>query len=201
MTRTPTPGEVWLRRRDNAQVIVVADPAGARIGETPAVAWRALTKGRLNRTSLTAWGKKFTPIVRGQGKVSSAEEDRIRALLMGRRIVGVEDGRTLVLETGVRLDVEGNHGCSGCESGNYAITRLEAFDNAITRAEFPYQLRDDPKGDGLERLQITVYAEGGTVPDRTILTAVGTRGNGYYGSGFTLIVRSPPMPREQPGRR
>ena len=109
MTKTPKPGEVWLRRRDNAQAIVVADPAGSRTGQNPTVAWRALPKGRLNRTSLAAWDKKFTVLVQSeiQTEISDREEDRISALLIGRRIVRVEDGHTLVLDSGLRLDVDG----------------------------------------------------------------------------------------------
>ncbi|KAB1661561.1 hypothetical protein F8O07_06560 [Pseudoclavibacter sp. CFCC 13796] len=186
------PGSVWIRRRDRTPVVIVPDPVGDGPTSTTLrrIAWRALPAGRLNRTTVAAWEKKFVPLVRDGQRVSDAGSEIIRELLLGCRVTRVEEGRTLVLDSGIRLEVSGNIGCGGCSAGNYSITRLEAFDNAITRVEFPTQQRECDSDD-LEYLHITVYAEGGTVPDRTILTAVGTPGNGYYGSGYTITVRLP----------
>lgn len=195
----PLPGELWLRRKDTQQVIVVEDPAGPSHGRAT-VAYRALPSGRLTRTDATTWERKFSFLAHDRESFGDREPDQLRALLLGRRIVGVGRSNacawgeqdTLILDSGVELTVHANNGCSHCGAGAYWIDRIVPFDNAITRVEFP--CRDTsglPGTDGDEELQITVYAGGLSTPGATVLTVHGNDDNGYYGTGFSISVSLP----------
>ena len=70
------------------------------------------------------------------------EEEKIKELLMYRKIVKVEND-TLYLDNGVELEVFPNEGCGGCNSGWYSITELNECDNVITNVEFECEDIDD----------------------------------------------------------
>ena len=111
------------------------------------------------------------------------EEDKIRELLMFRKIVEVV-GDTLVLDNGIELEIVGNVGCGGCASGNYDVTELNGCDNAITNVEFVCD-EEDNYGEDLS-YKIFVFAEDKKIK---IVQVDGTDGNGYYGTGYSIIVR------------
>ena len=83
------------------------------------------------------------------------EEDKIRKLLMYRKIVKVEND-ILYLDNGVELEVLPNVGCLGCGAGDYSITELNGCDNAITSVEFEC-IETNEHGD--LSYKIFVYAE------------------------------------------
>ena len=111
------------------------------------------------------------------------EEEKIKELLMYRKIVKVEND-TLYLDNGVELEVLSNEGCGGCSSGWYSITELNECDNVITNVEFECSDIDDEYDDTSYR--IFVYAEDKRIK---ILQVDGTDGNGYYGTGYSIRVR------------
>lgn len=111
------------------------------------------------------------------------EEEKIKELLMYRKIVKVEND-TLYLDNGTTLEVVGNVGCGGCASGNYDVTELNECDNVITNVEFVCDDDDSEWGD--TSYKIFVYAENKKIK---IIQVDGTDGNGYYGTGYSIIVR------------
>ena len=110
------------------------------------------------------------------------EEDKIRKLLMYRKIVKVEND-ILYLDNGVELEVLPNVGCLGCGAGDYSITELNGCDNAITSVEFEC-IETDDCGDLSYR--IFVYAENKKIK---ILQVDGNDDNGYYGTGYSIRVK------------
>lgn len=112
------------------------------------------------------------------------EEERIKALLLGRRVVSAENG-TLTLDNGTTLDVLPNEGCGGCSSGWFYLEELNECNNAIMDVEFDCVDIDTDSGDTSYR--IFVYADG-LHGKKTLLRVEGTDGNGYYGTGYRLEV-------------
>ena len=120
------------------------------------------------------------------------EADRIRELLMYRKIVKVADD-TLYLDNGIELEICPNEGCGGCCNGWYELVELNDCDNVITNVEFACEdieyngeYYDE---DGLS-YKIFVFAENKKIK---ILQVDGSDGNGYYGSGYSIIVREKKM--------
>lgn len=131
------------------------------------------------------------------------DADQIAALLVGRRIVSAEqgsyhlDGRyswereaegRLVLDDGTILYLAGHEGGCSCGAGDYDLESVTAVDNVITSARVESSPSgDDEDGDGTYR----IFA----IADNTEINVaefVGTDGNGYYGTGFSLTVVHPP---------
>lgn len=111
------------------------------------------------------------------------EEDKIRELLLYRKIVKVEND-SLFLDNGTELVICGNEGCGGCSSGWYSVTELNGCDNVITNVEFSCEDIDDEYDD--TSYKIFVYAEDKKIK---IVQVDGTDGNGYYGTGYSIIVK------------
>lgn len=109
--------------------------------------------------------------------------ESIRSLLIGRRVVDVHESGYLTLDNGTVLRVEPNSGCS-CGSGCYWIDHLERVNNAITNVELSRSYTDAEDYDTAYR--IYVYANG---MQHELLRVVGSDGNGYYGTGYELVVR------------
>ena len=111
----------------------------------------------------------------------------IEDMLIGRKVVDVEGDDTLVLDNGMKLLVEPNEGCGGCESGWYNIEHIASCNNAITNVEFDCYDEED-KWDCYTHYKIFVIADG----IRTeLLDVYGTDGNGYYGTGYSIDVYVP----------
>lgn len=128
----------------------------------------------------------------------------IAALLVGRRIVraekgsfdhpdrdvwgGLAEGR-LTLDDGTELYLTGNDGGCSCSAGCYPLEKVAAVDNVITSARVeakPDNDYSDSTEDGTYR--IFVFAENQEI---NVAEFVGSDGNGYYGTGFSLTVVRP----------
>jgi succinylarginine dihydrolase len=140
------------------------------------------------------------------GFLTPNDEERVRDLLVGRRIVKVEQGNfeipdddttwrwntraegRCVLDDGTQIFVLPNEGCGGCSSGWYQLKHLATVDNAITDVRLTCEGEPSDYGDGPQSYRIYVLA------DAVEINAVqvdGDDGNGYYGSGYELFVLPP----------
>lgn len=127
-----------------------------------------------------------------------SQEDNIREILMGHRVINVEifsesirlEGKwgevegKLTLDNGQMLYVIPNKGGCSCSSGDYDLTSLERVDNLITRVDF--ETPDSSKwGDVEGAYRIFVLAGHERI---NLLSIEGSDGNGYYGTGYELVV-------------
>ena len=117
------------------------------------------------------------------------EHTKIRALLLGHRIEKITDDH-LKLDDGTIVKIVANQGCGGCSSGWYELSNLNDCDNIITAVEF--DIDEKSTGDSEWETE-TVYSVFVVAEDKRInLFAVsGDDGNGYYGTGYELLVRMP----------
>lgn len=125
--------------------------------------------------------------------LSHDDKEEIRALLVGRRVVKVvspkkSDAGHLMLDDGTVLKLFGNDGGCACTSGCYTLTHLEGVDNVITAVEFEDKPDGDDYEDGEGVYRIFVFADNKKV---NLATFQGTDGNGYYGTGYHILVRRP----------
>lgn len=125
--------------------------------------------------------------------LNECNENEIKELLLGHKIVADENNDTLILDNGVVLQINPNIGCYGCESGNYYLQHIASVNNAITNVEFvnDYEVNDDDyydEEDYYQHYRIFVIADGVTTE---LLDVYGTDGNGYYGTGYTIDVYLP----------
>jgi hypothetical protein len=130
--------------------------------------------------------------------------EEIAALLTGRRIVAVEQGHfdrpgddswgdaitgKLTLDDGTVVLVAPNEGGCACSAGDYALTSLATCDNIITSVRLATET--DPEQEWSEPDQsYRIYV----LADAVEINAVqidGNDGNGYYGTGYELIVVVP----------
>lgn len=135
--------------------------------------------------------------------LNETNENHIRELLMGRRIVEVHiadekeqmsvKGRyggteiasgKLILDDGREIFVIPNEGCGGCTSGWYGLKSLERVDNIITRVDF--EVEDGKYDEHTYRIFVLAGHE-----RINALTVDGDDGNGYYGTGYELVVVDP----------
>jgi hypothetical protein len=130
---------------------------------------------------------------------NETNQDTIRDLLIGRRVLAVQppaggerdgdDAGHLLLDDGTVLKLFGNDGSCACSAGCYSLTHLEGVDNVITAVEF----EDSPDGDGLDgdgTYKIFVFADNQKI---NLATFEGSDGNGYYGTGYHILLRRPPV--------
>ena len=115
------------------------------------------------------------------------DAEAIKALFVGKSVVSaVED--LLTLSDGTVLEIEPNDGGCMCGGGDYHIDRLNTFANVITSVE----VKSGPKNPDDEwsntLYQIFVYSEG---IGESVADISGDDGSGYYGTGFTIVVRTP----------
>ena len=136
------------------------------------------------------------------------DDDDISALLLGRRIVFAEQGQfdapnndeihywrtftgKLTLDNGTTVLVAPNEGGCSCSAGNYSLTSLAAFDNVITSVRLAVESEDeDDDGWSYSDKSYRIYV----VADAVEINAVqidGNDGNGYYGTGYELLVVVP----------
>jgi hypothetical protein len=136
-------------------------------------------------------------------KLDYTNQKGLEEVLMGRRIVEAEmgdfdypgrgwrdeaDGR-LVLDDGSVLYLIGHDGGCACSAGCYPLSAVAKVDNIITRVE----IEADPGGDGYEggyegTYRIFVFADNEKL---NVAEFAGTDGNGYYGTGFEIVVVRP----------
>lgn len=127
------------------------------------------------------------------------EQGRIENLLLGRTVEKV-DADHLLLDNGVLIKAIGHDGGCACSAGCYDLSVLNGCDNIITRVEFDYSPvgewgdarnsghPDDPKDGWTGYYRVFVYADNQQI---NLMQFDGSDGNGYYGTGFELLVRFP----------
>lgn len=117
-------------------------------------------------------------------RLGEHEEKEIAELLFGRKVKKVGDD-TLELDNGLVLEIIPNEGCGGCSSGWYSLKELNGCDNAITNVEFICD------ADVVDKYDETSYKIFVLAEDKRIklLQVDGDDGNGYYGSGYEIIVK------------
>jgi len=132
-----------------------------------------------------------------------SDEAAIRELLMGRRVVMAEqfsesvkvrgayspaEGK-LTLDDGRELFVVPNVGGCSCSAGDYELDSLNRVDNVITKVDFETEYRHGPDGDDWyedgHTYRIFVLAGHERI---NLLSVHGDDGNGYYGTGYELVV-------------
>lgn len=129
---------------------------------------------------------------------SETNEDEIAGLLVGHRIVQAEMGSfdypnqwgekaegRLVLDDGTTLYLTGNDGGCACSAGCYPLEKVAAVDNIITSARVECSPDNDYGDEGDGTYRIFVIADNTEI---NVAEFVGSDGNGYYGTGFSLTV-------------
>lgn len=126
---------------------------------------------------------------------------QIEELFMGRRIVAAEKldppqemgwyrnaTGVLTLDDGRKVYVVPNIGGCSCGAGDYELTALNRVDNIITRVDV---IREDVGGEWYD-VQSTykIFVLAGHEQINAMIVE-GDDGNGYYGTGFELIVVEP----------
>lgn len=117
-------------------------------------------------------------------RIDYTDEGRIRALLVGRRVVEVA-GETLLLDDGTVLEVVANEGCGGCPNGRYELTELNDCPNMVMAVEFEHEDVSVGKYDDAHVYRVFVLAENRRIK---LLEVAGDDGNGWYGSGYWINV-------------
>jgi hypothetical protein len=121
-------------------------------------------------------------------EIQHDEEQRVRELLLGRRVVRVERddtaGGRFLLDDLTVVDVYPNEGCSGCGSGWFEMTHLAEVDNVITDVRL--EETDDDCGNQAYRVFVVADAT-----EINLLAVEGDEGSGCYGAGYTLHVLAP----------
>jgi hypothetical protein len=116
------------------------------------------------------------------------EHDAIRGLLLGHKVEKIADDH-LRLDDGTVLKVVPNEGGCSCSAGDYELTDLNDVDNIITAVEFVQEdLSPDDKWSDAYSYRLFVIAEDKKLK---LLQVDGDDGNGYYGTGYTILVRPP----------
>lgn len=119
-------------------------------------------------------------------RLDECDEKEIKELLIGRKVK--VDGDNLILDNGIILEVIANEGCGGCSSGWYSITKLNEVDNAITNVEFECDSIEASKENDYSdtSYKIFVFCEDTRI---NLLQVDGSDGNGYYGTGYEIVVK------------
>jgi hypothetical protein len=121
--------------------------------------------------------------------IDEDDQQRIHALFVGRKVAKVADDR-LLLDDGTELRVVPNVGGCSCGAGDYELKSLNGCDNVITRAEVVEEPLEEFEGERTEdghRYTLFVYADNQRI---NLATIEGDDGNGYYGTGFQVVVTS-----------
>ena len=142
----------------------------------------------------------------GVKRLNQDDQDAITELLVGRRVAKV-DGEHLLLDDGTVIKAIGHAGGCACGAGDYDLTVLNGVDNIITRVSYDYAPAgdgddwetgpeksghpDDPKDKWTGYYRIFVFADHQQI---NLMQFEGSDGNGYYGTGFEILVRPPGAP-------
>ena len=139
-----------------------------------------------------SWG-----IPEGVTRLNQEDTNEIENLLIGHAVKKV-DGEHLVLDNGTTIKAIGHDGGCACSAGCYDLSVLNGVDNIITRVEFDYQPAgdydkpefsghpDDPTDGYTGYYRVFVFADNQQI---NLMQFDGSDGNGYYGTGFEILVR------------
>lgn len=134
----------------------------------------------------------------GVRTLNEEDRDEIASLLMGRTVTKV-DGEHLMLDNGTVIKAIGHDGGCACSAGCYDLSVLNGVDNVITRVDFDYQPAgdgedpvlsghpDDPTDGWTGYYRVFVFADNQQI---NLMQFDGSDGNGYYGTGFEILVRA-----------
>lgn len=127
-------------------------------------------------------------------KLTHSDEAEIKQLLVGKTVKKVSDSE-LLLSDGTTLELVGNEGGCSCGAGDYYLEYLnDCPDNVITNV-YVRDFYEDGAGPGRygeygkQIYAIFVYATDQKL--KTLAEFHGDDGNGYYGTGFHINVKSP----------
>jgi hypothetical protein len=141
----------------------------------------------------------------GVRRLSQENEEEITRLLVGHKVTKVDDEH-LILDNGTVIKAIGHDGGCACSAGCYDLSVLNGVDNVITRVDFDYHpAGDDDPWDGPNEAKVCnpeqekytghyrifVYAENQEI---NLMQFDGSDGNGYYGTGFEILVRDAEVP-------
>lgn len=152
--------------------------------------------------------EKFQPITATASDWSRDREDGVQVLdeedqaqitdlLIGRKVEKV-DGEHIRLDDGTVIKAIGHDGGCACPAGCYDLAVLNGVDNVITNVEYDYRPAgddqdvtssghpDDPEDEWEGYYRIFVYADNQQI---NLMQFNGSDGNGYYGTGFEILVR------------
>lgn len=154
--------------------------------------------------SASDWSFEEQP---GITRINQDNQAEITSMLMGRKVVKVDDEH-LLLDDGTAIKAIGHDGGCACSAGCYDLSVLNGVDNIITRVEYDYRPAgdwqdydkgadrsghaDDPDDTWTGYYRIFVYAENKQI---NLMQFDGSDGNGYYGTGYELLVRRPEVTR------
>lgn len=135
-------------------------------------------------SSNSTWTKEV-----GVEALDQNDQDEIRELLIGRRVTKVNEDH-LLLDDGTLLKFLGHEGGCSCGAGDYDLTVLNGVDNVITDVKFDYRPDGDftgyPPPADIGYYRIFVFADNEQI---NLMQVDGSDGNGYYGTGFGILVR------------
>lgn len=151
-----------------------------------------------NFTPITDSGDSWDEREEGVRLLNEEDQQDITHLLLGHRVTKVDDEH-LLLDNGTVIKAIGHEGGCACSAGDYDLSVLNGVDNIITRVDFDYRPGgddyqktersghpDDPTDTWTGYYRIFVYAANQQI---NLMQFDGSDGNGYYGTGFALLVR------------
>lgn len=137
----------------------------------------------------------------GVRTLNENNRDDIAALLIGRKVTKVDDEH-LLLDDGTTIKAIGRDGGCACSAGCYDLSVLNGVDNIITRVDFDYRPAgdfddydagpsrsghpDDPDDKWTGYYRVFVFADNEQI---NLMQFNGSDGNGYYGTGYEILVR------------
>lgn len=119
-------------------------------------------------------------------KLEHCDQKEIESLLLGQQIVDVDLSRdSMTLSNGVKIDVLPNEGCGGCSNGWYHVEDMNKCEAVITSVRFE---EVEIEGECAYAYRVFVLAAD---KEQIALSVEGDDGNGYYGTGYSLLVTVP----------
>jgi len=128
----------------------------------------------------SAWGRDDLVAI------DEDETSRLREVLLGHSVKKIAVDH-LELDDGTMLRIVPNEGCGGCGNGWYELTDLNEVDNIITSVSVETTSKRN-EDDYEQAYTYRVFVVAG---DKRInlFTVDGDDGNGYYGTGYVVLVR------------
>ena len=116
------------------------------------------------------------------------EEEQLQKLLLGHSVKKINNDH-LELDDGTVLRIIPNQGSCACDSGDYELTDLNEADNIITSVSVETTTKHADDFDAAYTYRVFVVAGDKRI---NLFTVDGDDGNGYYGTGYVILVRALP---------